>query len=370
MSIYYEKYNLNNIIKLFCGNLIYILYIILYNLSMQQCILKKCVIITTINAPSETVIKHIKNPNYDVIIVGDIKTPSTFNALNCIYLDIEKQKNLYPKLSQLIPYNHYGRKNIGYLYAITNGYNVIYETDDDNIPYDDFDTTIYTDHTNVDILSNNTKWINIFKYFTNNSHIWPRGFPLSLIKSPSTLITNTNTEKINPSVINGLVENDPDVDALFRLICTHSVDWELNKQVLISNQNMCCFNTQNTFWLNRDLFISMLIPSSVSFRYCDILRGIITNIVLKYTNNYMMFISPNVVQNRNEHNLISDFKSEYDMYIANEFILDIIENNIVPNLTLSQLLKQIYINLLDHNIIKQLDIDILDEWLSYFTIDK
>jgi membrane-bound lytic murein transglycosylase D len=41
-----------------------------------------------------------------------------------------------------------------------------------------------------------------------------------------------------------------------------------------------------------------------------------------------MYSSPNVIQNRNEHNLISDFKSEYDMYIHNENILNFIENDI------------------------------------------
>jgi hypothetical protein len=52
--------------------------------------------------------------------------------LNCIYLDVSSQKKLFPKLSELLPYNHYCRKNLGYLYAIKKGYKIIYETDDDN----------------------------------------------------------------------------------------------------------------------------------------------------------------------------------------------------------------------------------------------
>jgi len=91
-----------------------------------------------------------------------------------------------------------------------------------------------------------------------------------------------------------------------------------------------------------NLFICLLIPSSVSFRYCDILRGIINNIILKYTNNYMMYSSPNVVQNRNEHNLINDFKSEYEMYIHNEKILDYIESNLEDKSNINELIKQIY----------------------------
>jgi len=284
---------------------------------------EKCVIITTINKPTETVLKHINNPEYDVIIVGDNKTPDNYKGLHCIYLDVSAQKKLFPEFADLIPYNHYARKNIGYLYAIKKGYKVIYETDDDNIPYDNFDTVLQYDKLQM-ITEKNSPWINIFKYFTNNAYIWPRGYPLSLLKTnPNYSIQDTDK---NPSIICGLVENDPDVDALFRIICNHQegIRWEKDKSILINNQNICVFNTQNTFWLNPELFIGLLIPSSVSFRYCDILRGIICNILLKHTNNYMMYTSPNVVQYRNEHNLIEDFKSEYEMYLHNEKILDFI----------------------------------------------
>ena len=325
----------------------------------------KCVIITTINKPTESILKHINNTEYDVIIVGDNKTPDDYKNLNCIYLDIPSQKKLFPELSNLLPYNHYCRKNLGYLYAIKKGYKIIYETDDDNIPYDNFDNILQYNNTKI-ITEQNNVWINILKYFTNNAHIWPRGFPLSLLKhQPNFLIQDT--DKI-PSIINGLVENDPDVDALFRIICNHqdSIQWDKNKCVIIDNTNVCVFNTQNTFWLNPELFMCLLIPCSVSFRYCDILRGIINNIILKKTKNYIMYSSPNVVQNRNEHNLISDFKSEYEMYIHNEKILEYIENDIVNICSVKELLYSIYNNLLVNNVITQLDIDVLNKWSIYF----
>jgi len=325
----------------------------------------KCVIITTINKPTETILKHINNTKYDVIIVGDNKTPDDYKKLKCIYLDIPSQKKLFPELSELLPYNHYCRKNLGYLYAIKKGYKIIYETDDDNIPHDNFDNILQYKNNKM-ITEQNNVWINIFKYFTNNAYIWPRGFPLSLLKNnPNYLIQYT--DKI-PSIINGLVENDPDVDALFRIICNHqnNIKWDKNKCVLINNKNVCVFNTQNTFWLNPELFMCLLIPCSVSFRYCDILRGIINNIILKKTNNYMMYSSPNVIQNRNEHNLISDFKSEYEMYIHNENILNFIEHDIGNITSVKELLFLIYANLLVNNVISQKDIDILNKWNTYF----
>ena len=327
--------------------------------------INKCVIITTINPPTEAIKKFMQFPDYDVIIVGDKKTPDSYKDEDCIFLDVKTQKELFPVLSELIPYNHYGRKNLGYLYAIQQDYKVIYETDDDNIPYDDFDSILdFSDNDTSVITENDSPWINIFKYFTNNAHIWPRGYPLSLIKTEPNFSFEENSS-IRPSIINGLVEQDPDVDAIFRLACNHTVSWEKNKKVIISNENMCAFNTQNTFWLNKDLFMSMLLPCSVTFRYCDILKGIISNVMLKKNDCYMAYSSPNVIQLRNEHDLIDDFRLEYDMYLSNENIVDYVYdlNDGEDN---KQTLRTIYNNLLDHKVITELDIQILEKWLEYF----
>lgn len=119
---------------------------------------KKCIIITTINKPTDAILKHISNNNYDTIIVGDIKTPDDYNKLNCIYLDINSQKKLFSELTKLIPYNHYSRKNLGYLYAIKKGYEIIYETDDDNIPYENFDNILEINSNKI-VSEKNNKWI-------------------------------------------------------------------------------------------------------------------------------------------------------------------------------------------------------------------
>jgi uncharacterized protein YutE (UPF0331/DUF86 family) len=79
----------------------------------------------------------------------------------------------------------------------------------------------------------------------------------------------------------------------------------------------------------------------------------------------MAYSSPNVKQVRNEHNLIDDFRSEYEMYISNENIVDYVYdlNDGEDN---KQTLRTIYNNLLDHKVITELDIQILDKWLEYF----
>jgi hypothetical protein len=316
--------------------------------------MKKCVIITTINKSTQAIEKHINNKNYDVIIVGDEKTSDYFYKKNCIFLSVKEQKKIYPKLSRMISFNHYARKNIGYLYAINKNYDVIYETDDDNIPHADFDCDLLEDYKNI--IYSKEKWINIFHYFSSDRPIWPRGYPLSLI-SKNQKIKNKKIKSKKPSIINGLIENDPDVDSLFRLIFNKKINWHNNKKTLVSNNNICLFNSQNTFWVDHEIFHTMLLPSSVSFRYCDILRSIIANSILKKKNKNIAYISPNVTQIRNKHNLIKDFKLEIEMFISNETILEL-------NDSIGNSLYDIYKFLHKKNIISKIDVEICKEWIN------
>lgn len=126
------------------------------------------------------------------------------------------------------------------------------------------------------------------------------------------------------------------------------------------------FNTQNTFWIDSSMFIGLLLPCSVTFRYCDILKSIIANMLLRFNNKNMAYVSPNVTQLRNEHDLINDFKSEYPMYITNENITHIIQYGLENMKNSKELLYKIYQNLFENNIITKLDLDICKEWLIHF----
>ena len=149
--------------------------------------MKTCIIITTIFEPSIAINEFIKNKNkynYDIIIVCDKKTNTRiYKTLDVILLDIEKQEQLFNAFSNVLPFNHYCRKNIGYIYAILNKYDIIYETDDDNIPYDSFYNILNNiTFNNVSEIDSSSNIINIYKLFTDTV-IWPRGLPLSKINN-------------------------------------------------------------------------------------------------------------------------------------------------------------------------------------------
>ena len=79
----------------------------------------------------------------------------------------------------MIPWNHFGRKNIGYLYAIIHGAKVIYDTDDDNVPLGGLDT----DEDDIVEIKTKASTINIYSEYIKGNNIWPRGFPLEHINS-------------------------------------------------------------------------------------------------------------------------------------------------------------------------------------------
>ena len=71
-------------------------------------------------------------------MVGDKKSSPISSTDRLIFLSIEDQMKLKYKFIEYCPLNHYARKNIGYLYAIQNGADIIYDTDDDNYPNADW----------------------------------------------------------------------------------------------------------------------------------------------------------------------------------------------------------------------------------------
>src|SRR5437868_14017790 len=102
---------------------------------MEQRPLKKFIVITSIFRPTEAIEAFSKLKDYHLVVVGDKKTPPDWQHDNCTYLNVDDQIDLSSSLATVIPFNHYGRKMIGYVYAMREGADIIIDTDDDNIPY-------------------------------------------------------------------------------------------------------------------------------------------------------------------------------------------------------------------------------------------
>ena len=237
---------------------------------------------------------------------------------NCVFLSIEKQKTLGYRIYDLLPYNSYGRKNIGYLYAIQHGAKIIYETDDDNSPASE-DIAFHHQLETGDfyVYKTDSTVVNPYEHFGQTT-IWPRGYPLEHIADRSSH-NFLKCRGADTSIQQGVVNGDPDVDAIFRLTRKDKgVDLKVEfdadaPPVVLPPNTMAPFNSQNTLFFNKALW-GMLLPITVSFRVCDIWRGYWAQRLLWDVGSQLSFFPPNAVQFRNAHNYLDDFIEEKLLY--------------------------------------------------------
>ena len=99
--------------------------------------MKTALIITTINKPNKNILKFsnfCKQRNWELIVIGDKRSPKKYQIKYGKYLNLQEQKKLNFNYSKICPINSYSRKNIGYLIALHNNNDFLIETDDDNFP--------------------------------------------------------------------------------------------------------------------------------------------------------------------------------------------------------------------------------------------
>lgn len=323
-------------------------------------------IITTINSVNKNIkllSNGCKKNKWKLIIIGDKKTPKNFKIKYGKYISYEEQLKLPHNFSKICPPNNYARKNIGYLISCINKPNFILETDDDNTPKKNFFKKIKIEHSAHAI--KNKSWINVYDLFIKDKKykIWPRGLPLDeLFKNKILVKKNTKIKKFY--LQQGMAENNPDVDAIFRLIYDNINVKFKNYKIALANAKST-FNSQNTIWHN-SLFELMYLPVTCSMRCTDIWRSLIALKILKVNNLDILFFGTTMYQDRNAHNILDDFKLEIPMYTDNKLIYNILDKiqYKVGKKYYAYNLRKSYEVLIKHNIFKKKEIIYLNAWLK------
>lgn len=323
----------------------------------------KTLVITSIADDSHPILKRYaaeaKMRDVPFIVVGDTKSPPIFNMSDCDYYSITRQESLGLELSKKLPVKHYARKNIGYIVAIRNGAEVIVETDDDNIPLDGF-WCHRSARQQVQTISHDG-WVNIYKYYSDN-HIWPRGFALEKILDTQPKLGNI--KEVYCPIQQGLADDNPDVDAIYRLTQPLPITFKSRKAIALNNKSICPFNSQNTTWF-KEAFPLLYLPSYCSFRMTDIWRSFIAQRIAWTCDWSILFHESTVRQKRNNHNLMNDLLDEISGYSGNLEIVSALSNmnlkhgvaNIPENLT------KCYKKLISLNFIGQQELELLNAWL-------
>lgn len=313
-------------------------------------------VITTIQAPTESTKELVKKLQKPLIVIGDRKSPANYSLPGAIFYPIDIQKDMSFSVAKLIEENTYARKNIGYLIAMKNKSEVIYETDDDNMPTDTWEERQLSSRC---VEAKGDKWVNVMKWFMDG--IWPRGLPLEYIRD-SSFNFGPLQEDIFP-IQQGLVDGDPDVDAVWRMIYGKpSGMFNDVVPVAVAKGQWCPFNSQNTWWFKK-AFPLMYIPSYCGMRVADIWRSLIAQRCLWEMGHRILFYSGSMFQERNYHDSLKDFEDEINLYLLNDTIVSILSKLTLGN-DLYNNLYDCYMALISEGIFPDEEMYILDAWID------
>jgi glycosyltransferase involved in cell wall biosynthesis len=272
--------------------------------------MKKSIVLTTINRPTEAIKKFAeiaKADNWELIIVGDQKTPHEYylnmelKNNHVFYLTPEIQEKISKELSDLIGWNCIQRRNFGFIYAQDS--DVIATVDDDNIPYDGWGRNVIVGK-EVEVKVFNTTQP-VFDPLFDREGLWHRGFPIQLLQDKLAHRELTKTiEKRKVLVQADLWNGEPDVDAICR-IANGPFKVTFAQRFFYSGNKPSPFDSQNTF-LHRSVFPTYFLFPEVG-RMDDIWASYILQ--AKFPNS-VVYGPASVYQERNKHDLVNDLINE------------------------------------------------------------
>lgn len=232
-------------------------------------------VVSTINAPTAGIKVFNQIKSWCLLIIADSASPLDYDInagledederiANVVYLSLKRQHELARviPLFKLLPFNHLGRKNLGYVYAIWHGARYIWDFEDDVMILSRFRTKLHPPGLDGDEAVNSSKTqqgsyevhvpkgsynadvFNPFPVFgASHNPSWPRGFPVDRVLSNSSSSSSPHSHAhYRPpqielvvaaipvetiAVVQYLANHDPDVDSIYRLTRPLPLDFPL-----------------------------------------------------------------------------------------------------------------------------------------------
>lgn len=354
---------------------------------------KKWSVITTIFEPSEGVRRAAMLPSSEwcMVVIGDTKTPlSSYKEFlkkfpHVHFLSVGEQEAWAASQGKAInnfvkamPTHHFARKNIGYLYAIRNNAEWIFDLDDDNLvslhpttkevvpPPTEFPRGIRVAATGTNVLNH---------HILMNASLpasWARGFPLESILDNATHGYVTYEEGKNAQgnakigVLQFMAQGNPDVDAIHRLTKTLPMDFDESVSPLrIPLHTAVPYNAQATMHSYEALWATYL-PMTVPGRVSDIWRSYFAQALFRAgLGLHVVFMPPpTITQDRNPHNYLADFAAEQDLYSKTSALVGFLATWQHPSLSLPERIEALWIDLYEREYIEVADVENMQLWLN------
>ena len=270
--------------------------------------MKKVIVTTTINPPTEAIEKFDAMKDWTLVVAGDKKTPSDYKLARGIYLTPEMQEKYDRNLSDITGWNCIQRRNFAFLWAHDLGADIVALVDDDNIPQPGWGENLMIGR-EVEVNYYETD-LPAFDPVgaTNYRHLWHRGYPLQLL--PKRDYSQKSRRKIIPDVQADFWNGDPDIDAICRM--EHAPECQFDPACFpMAANKIGPFNSQNTFMRGELLCDYMMFPA------VGRMDDIWASYYLQAKGAKVAYAAASVYQSRNVHNLVKDMQGEYLGYENN-----------------------------------------------------
>jgi hypothetical protein len=280
--------------------------------------MKKVIVTTTINPPTKAVKLFQAMKDWDLVVIGDRKTPKDYHLERGIYMGPARQEKYDKELSDAIGWDCIQRRNFGLLVAYDMKADVVAVVDDDNIPLAGWGENLFIGQ-EIEVNYYETD-LPAFDPIgaTNYPELWHRGYPLQLLSKRN---YGTKTRKrVRADVQADFWNGDPDIDAICRMEHAPECDFDPATFPIASNK-LSPFNSQNTFLAGNVLNNYFLYP------HVGRMDDIWAAYYVQAKDYRVVYGKASVFQDRNVHDLTRDMRQEYLGYENNMNIVQELPKN-------------------------------------------
>ena len=359
---------------------------------------KRWAVVTTIFKPSEAVRRQVRLEGWCLVVVADKSSTDEYNTGwtkgegngAVIYLTPKEQEDMKILFVDALPWNHFGRKNAGYVYAIQHGAEVIWDFDDNNMlkfwmsgaapPGAPSLDTCIPNHENCVhglmevLLPKDHSWPTFNPYPKLGAPTlpsWPRGLPLDDIKIANSFNAPLRPVTIDCSdigVLQSLADYQPDVDAIYRSTQSIPFWFERSKEarhLIIPTGVMTPYNAQATLHFLSSFF-GLFLPVTVNSRVSDIWRGYLAQRLFWDAGIKLGFAArPLVVQDRNRHSYTEDLSGESDLYLRSKELIKFLGQWKGQGRTIVERTEELWVALYEREYIEEADVKLVQQWLQF-----
>ncbi|KAJ8565599.1 hypothetical protein K7X08_008175 [Anisodus acutangulus] len=286
------------------------------------------IVVSVSDYPSSSLQSLVRLKGWQVLAIGNSRTPKDWNLKGVIYLSLEQQASLGFRVVDFLPYDSYVRKSIGYLFAIQHGAKRIFDADDrGEVIHGDlgkhFDLELDGAAAKkqrilqYSLEIENKMVVNPYIHFGQRS-VWPRGLPLEIVGFVNHEDFYTEVSGGRQYIQQGISNGLPDVDSVFystRKVGSEPLDIIFDEhapKVALPQSLMVPINSFNTLF-HYNAFWSLMLPVSVSTMASDVLRGYWAQRMLWEIGGFVVVYPPTI--HRDDKVEAYHFSEEKDLHV-------------------------------------------------------